>query len=90
MAVLEQFKRRLGVARQRRAVHDLRQFQFGVSAALHFGHVRNGVHLAQPLVFDREQARGQREVVPLEAEPGSVVDALQDGFGGFDFAGRER
>lgn len=90
VAVFQQFKRRLGVARQRRAVHDLRQFALGISAAFEFGHLGHRVHLTQALVFDRQQAGGKREIVALESEFGSVIDALQHGFSGLDFTRRER
>lgn len=90
MFVLQDHFRRFGVARQRRRVYDLGQFSFGVGAAFEFGHVHDRVELAQPLVLDRQQSDVGGQIVAFEPQPRSVVDALQHGFGGLDFARRER
>lgn len=46
MLVLEDFKRRLGVARKRRVVKHGADLHFAVCAAFEFGHLRERVKLA--------------------------------------------
>ena len=66
MLVLEDFKRRLGVARKRRVVKHGADLHLAIRAAFKFGHLRERVELAKLAVFGRQQPRRQRKTVAAQ------------------------
>lgn len=82
MLVLEDLKRRLGVARKRRVVQYGADLHLAVCAALEFRHFRERVKLAQLTVFSRQQASRQRKTVSAQPSTRCRVYGFEPGLGG--------
>ena len=77
MGVTQHLGRRLGVARLGSGVQGGGHGALALGAALLFGVLRDGVHLAELAVLDRRHASGECQAVALEPQLGSRVDRLQ-------------
>ena len=80
--VLQYLQRRLGVAAPRGLVQNVGHLALAIGAAFELGHLRNWVHLAQPPVFRRHHAGGERQRIPAQAKLSGFVDLFQARLGG--------
>jgi len=80
--VLEDLKRRLGIARQRRVVQHRADFHLTVCPAFEFGHFGQRVELAELTVFSRQQARRQRKAFATQPFTRGLVYRFEPGLCG--------
>jgi hypothetical protein len=80
--VLEDFKRRLGIASQRRLMQHGAYLHLAVRAPLEFGHLGYGVELAELTVFSRQQARRQRKALAAQPFTRCPIDGFEPGLCG--------
>ena len=80
--VLEDLKRRLCVASQRRLMQHGAYFHLAISAPLEFGHLGYGIELAELTVFSRQQARRQRKALAAQPFTRRLIDGFEPGLCG--------
>ena len=82
MLVLEDLKRRLGVARQRRLMQHGAYLHLAIRAALEFGHLGYGIKLAELTVFGWQQARRQCKAFAAQPFTRRLIDGFEPGLCG--------